>query len=127
MPPSRCSPQRAGAAYHVSPPAVIAEAAAGNVVNHDPVAFFKAPHARTARNNLARGFMAGNLVLIPFRPFAKVLAVNGSDVAAANGGGLHTNKDFSMAWKGHRNIFEDNSAITGKKCSFHGFFHRKLL
>ena len=65
---------------------VVADAAAGNMINDDAVAFFEAFQAFALFHDLSAGFVtcyhSGD---IPLRSFSGVLPVNAADIASADG------------------------------------------
>ena len=56
------------------------------MVHDDAVTFLESPHARAAFDDLTGRLMPGYFILVSFRPFAEMLAVDGPDIAAANRG-----------------------------------------
>ena len=122
--PTVCAPVFfAGAGDHVAAPAVIANSAAGNVINDHPVAHSKTTTAGANLHDLTAGLMAGNHSLITFGPFPKVLMVDATDVGTADSGGLHPKQNFAVPGARRRQSAEIHPAIAGKKRSSHALFH----
>jgi hypothetical protein len=89
------------------------------MVNDNPVTFLETAHSRTAFDDLAGGFMAGDFVLVPFGTFPEVLAVNGPDVASADRRRLHLNEHFAVPGLRNRYVLEDHGAISRQIRGFH--------
>ena len=84
--PAVGGPMFAGTGDHVAPPAVIADATAGDVVDDDPVPSSEALQPRTLGHDLSARLMASNHPLVFLRSLAKVLVIDGTDVAATESG-----------------------------------------
>jgi len=120
--PAVGSPLVAGAADHEALAALVADTAAADVVDDDAIAFFESLQAFAFLNNLAAGFMAGYYILIAFRAFAQVLAVDASDIAAADCGALGLYQHLAVSRLGYFILCECHGAVAGQHCPFHHAF-----
>ena len=91
-----------GAADQVAAAALLADPAAGDVVDHHPVAHGEPPAARADRDDLAARLVPGDDALVGLRPVAEVLAVDRPDVAAADRRRLHRQQHLAGPGLGHR-------------------------
>jgi hypothetical protein len=79
-------------------PAVVADSAAGDVIDDHTITLAETTAAWSDPDDLTARFVPGNHALIALRPFAQMLVVNTSNIRAAYSGGFHEEKDFSMPW-----------------------------
>ena len=101
LPSVRAAVLRAGAGDHVAASAIVAHAAAGNVVHRNAVAYLEAPAARAGLHNLAAWLVARHHTLVAFGAFAQMLVIDGANVGTADGGGLDAQQNLAMARRGH--------------------------
>ncbi len=109
----------ARAGNHVTAPAIVANAAAGNVVDDHAVAFAELAAAGPGLHDLAARFVARDDALVAFGAFAEVLVINAADVGAADGRGLHPDEDFAVAGRGHGKTFELGGAVARQEGALH--------
>src|SRR5262249_7878464 len=93
-------------AYHVATAAVVAHAAPGNMINYNAISLFEPLEAGTLLHNLSARFVPCNFVLVSFRPFPDVLAVDRPDIAPANRGRLRFDQDLTMPGLGNGKLFK---------------------
>ncbi len=86
----------ARARNHVAAPAIVAHAAAGNVIDNHAIAALEASAPRPLSHNLPAWLVAGDHALVAFRPLAEMLVINAANVGTADGGRLDAQQNFSM-------------------------------
>ena len=122
--PAVCRAERALAGDVITAPAVIANAAAGNVIHDDAVAFLEALQAFPLDLNNAAGFVAGDHArLIALRSLAQMSPVNGADVRSADGRSFGLYHDLSVARGGHVKFLYLHGAVARKNRAPHLDFH----
>src|SRR5665811_2206507 len=115
------------AADLIAGPALVAAAAAADMVQNDAVALLEAAHAGARGDDLAGWLMAANHARrIAFRTLAEVLAVDGSDVTAANRGSLHLDENLPVAGRRDWKLAELHGAVPRKYGSEHRLRHVSL-
>jgi hypothetical protein len=97
------------------------------MVYHHPGTFLKPPDPRAFLYYLTTGFMAGNNPLVAFRSLPLMFPVNGTDIAAANGGCLGLYQYLSPTRGGDGILFKNGGAVSGQKRPLHGSLHTNLL
>jgi len=111
---------RAGAGNLVAAAAVVAHAAAGDVVNDHAVAHLEALQALARLHDNAAGLVArngaGNVAL---SPLARVLAVDAADVAAADGRCLRLNQHLTVTRLRNVKFAELHRAVARKNRACH--------
>jgi len=118
--PAVCPPIGAGTGDVISSPTVIAEAAAGDVIDNHAVAFAKAAASRASLHNLTGGLVAGNHPrLIALRAFAEMLVINTAYVGAANCRCFHFQQHFAVAGCGNLKVSEFHGAVSRQDGAFH--------
>ena len=71
---------RAGAGDHVAAPAVVADAAAGDVIDDHAIAGAEPAAARPGLRRSGRRFMSGDHALVALRTLAQMLVINAADI-----------------------------------------------
>ena len=92
----------AGAGDHVAAAAIVADAAAGDVIDDDAVAHAEAAAAGAGLDDLAAGLVAGDHALVAFGTLAQMLVIDAADVGTADGRGLHAEQHFAVARRRER-------------------------
>ena len=113
----------AGAGDHVAAAAIVAHAAAGDVIDDDAVAHAEAAAAGARLDDLAARLVAGDHALVAFRAFAQVLVIDAADVRAADGGRLHAQQHFAVARLGDGHFFQFDRAVAGQDMRLSLFDH----
>ncbi len=101
----------APATDHITVPALVADPAAGDVVNHHPVAGPELLAAWTDLDDLSARLVSRDHSLVALGALAQVLAVDRPDVAAANRRGLHPHQNLAVAGFGDRVLLELDGAV----------------
>ena len=102
-------------------PAVVADAAAADVVDDDPVADREVPDPGADSDHLSGRLVAADHALIRLGSLAQVLAVDGAQVGAADGRRLHGEEDLTVAGGGVDDVVAQvDAAAAGKIRSSHG-------
>jgi hypothetical protein len=83
------------------------------MVHDNAVALLEPPHAGAALDDLAGRLMPGYFILVSFRPFAEVFAVNGPDVASANRGRFCFDENLAVPRFGNVDFLDDDRAVAG--------------
>ena len=103
----------------IAAPAVVAQAAAGNVVDDHPVPLVETPEPLALLTMTPQGLMAcdgaGNVAL---RPLAHVFPVDTPDVAPADCGGLGLNQHLAVAGFGNLKIRSSTVLFPGRTAPF---------
>ena len=104
----------------ISAAAVVADAAAGNVVNNDPVALFEAFQALAFFNNDTAGLMARNHTGdITLRPLSHMLTVDTANIAAADCGRLGLDQHLPMPRFRDIKFPQFHCAVARQNCAGH--------
>ena len=109
----------AGAGDHVAAAAIVAHAAAGDVIDDDAVAHAEAAAAGAGLDDLAGGLVPGDHALVAFGTLAQMLVIDAADVRAADGGRLHAKQHFAVAGRRNGHLFQFDGAVAGEECACH--------
>jgi hypothetical protein len=104
---------------HVATPAIVAEAAAGDVIDDRAVTFLELLAVGADGDDLPARLVSGDDALVALRAFAKMLMVDAPDVGAADGGGFDAQENFSAARTGHGVFAEPGRAIAREDGTLH--------
>ena len=104
----------AGAGDHVAAPAIVAHAAAGDVIDNHAVAGLEAAAARARGDDLAARLVPGDHALVAFGALAQVLVIDAANIGAADGGGLHAQQNFAVARLRHRHRAHLDGGVAGQ-------------
>ncbi len=113
----------AGAGDHVAAAAIVAQSAAGDVINDDTVAHAEAAASGTRLHDLPAGLVPRHHALVAFGTLAQMLVIDAADVRAADSGCLHTKQHFAMAGRGDGHFFQFDRAVAGEECACHCSCH----
>jgi len=103
----------ARARNHVAGLAILADAAAADVIDNDPMADSELLAAGTRLDDPAARFVTRNDVAIRFVADAEMLAIDRADVAAADTRSLNLDEDLAMAWRRHGCLAKRDGRVTG--------------
>lgn len=117
--PAVGGPEVAPAADHIAVLAFVTDAAAGDVVDHHPVARLESLAARPDLFDPAARLVACDHALVALRAFSQVLPVNGPDIAPADGGCLHPHQYLAPSRLRNRILPEFHRAASGQHHSGH--------
>ena len=109
----------AGAGDHVAAAAIVADPAAGDVIDNDAVTHAEAPASGAGLDDLPAGLVAGHYALVAFGALAEMLVIDAAYVGAADGGRLHAKQHFAVAGRGNGHFFQFDGAVTGQVCADH--------
>src|SRR5215471_9143279 len=109
----------AGAGDHVAAPAVLADAAAGNVIHDHALALAEPPAAGTGLDNLPARLVARDHALVALRTLAEMLVIDTPDIRPANRRRLHAQQHFAVAGRGHGNFLQLDGAVAGQVRASH--------
>ena len=123
--PAVCLTEAALAGNVVASAAVVAHAAAGNMINDDSVALLEASEALALLYDHAAGLMSRNHSGdIAFRPLSHMRSVDAADIASADRRGLRLDQHLSMARLRDLKLLHLHRAVAGKRRPPHShFFH----
>ena len=108
----------------VAAPAIVANAAAGDVVHDHAVALLEALQALALFHDDAAGLVAGDHAgLVALGALAHVGAVDAADVAAADGGSLGLYQHLAMARLGNVKLLQLDGAVARKNRAKNLFVH----
>ena len=112
----------------IAAPAVVAHAAAGDVVHDHAVALLEALQAFALFHDDAAGLVARDHAgLVALGALAHVGAVDAADVGAADGGSLGFDHHLAVAGLGHVKLLQFDGAVAGKNCAKNLFIHDMCL
>ena len=112
----------------VAAPAVVAHAAAGDVVHDDPVALLEALQALALFHDDAAGLVAGDHAgLVALGALAHVGAIDAADVGAADGGSLGLHQNLAVARLGNLKLLQLDGAVARKNGAKNLFIHDESL
>ena len=118
----------ARAGNRIAAAAIVADAAARDVVDDHAVALVEPPEPLALFDDhaarLVSGDGSGNIRL---RALADVLAVNAADIASADGRGLRLDEHLSVARRRNFKLAEFDRAVARKDCARHLCHDRTLL
>src|SRR4051794_40678661 len=99
--------------------ALLADAAAGNVIHHNAVAYGESPTTRTDRHHLTARLMPSDDTPVRLWSTTQMLPIDGADITAADRRGLHLQQHLAMSrlWDIHLNVLD--GAVAGKDDSVH--------
>ena len=116
--------QRALAGDVVAAAAVVAHAAAGDVVHDDAVALLEALQALALLDDDAAGFVTGDHAgLIALGALADVRAVDAADVRSADRGGLRLDQHLAVTRLRYVEFLQLNGAVAGQNRAQHLRIH----
>jgi hypothetical protein len=96
------------------------------VIDEDTVAHFETATSGTGFDDKASGLVSGDDTAIALRTFAQVLAVDGANVGAADGGRFDSKQDFTVSGCGYRDGAHFNGAVAGQIGGVHGAGHDSI-
>ena len=117
----------AGAGDHVAAPAIVAHAAAGDVVDNHAIAHLEAAAALAGRDDLPARLVAGNHSLVALGALPQMLVIDAANIRTADCGGLHAQQHLAMPWSGHRHSADVDGRVAGQERCGHRLFHLTLL
>src|ERR1035438_3467176 len=103
----------AGAGDHVAAAAIVAQAAAGDVIYDHAVAHDEAAASGPRLDDLPGGFVAGHHSLVAFRTLAQMLVIDAADIRTADGGRFHAKQHFAVAGRRNGHLFQFDRAVAG--------------
>ena len=113
--------QRRRAADHVTVATLLADAAAGNVVHHNPIPNGEPTATGTHCRHLTARLVPGDHTPIRLRSTAQVLSVDRANIAAADRRSLHPQQHLPMSRLGDIDLNMLDGAVAGKDDSAHRY------
>src|ERR1022692_1166036 len=122
--PSVCSAILfAGTRNHVPAPAVVAHAAAGDVVHNHTIARFETATALALSHDLSAWLVPRDHSLVAFRPLAQMLVIDAANIRPANCRSLDPKQNFPMTRLRHRYRAHFDRRVPRQKRRSHRLFH----